>query len=350
MHNNSKLVIAIPTYNRVATLSKLLTKIIPHLNKDLSLLIIDNCSVDETSKYCLSVSDNPYIKYIKNKINVGGVVNMLKCIEFSNGDYTWLLGDDDDIDTNYLEELVENIKDHKCVGYHLVPYTRRHINVKKTKFINKKEFVNEFYDISTYNIMSTGIYKTEEVQKFLKDAYKFVNLQHSFGLFFGKILENNQCIKILSTPILLDEQIHTKRWSKFVAHIDAIESSYIIFGKDVLNKEYNIRAKQLLSIAYHSLFLKKNEGFNSKNINRIFSIFGIRSTILVLTLKTMLLFSKSFLTRYLLIYLYICIFYLQDKNQYKNRISNKLDIQDDTCLVKKMYDRISNKKSDFFTN
>lgn len=311
---------------------------------------MDNCSTDETSKYCLSILDNQYIKYIKNKVNVGGVVNMLKCIEFSNGGYTWLLGDDDDIDTNYLGELVDNINDHECVGYHLVPYTRRHVSVKKTKFINRKEFVNEFYDIATYNIMATGIYKTDIVQKFLKDAYKLVHLQHSFGLFFGKILENNQCIKILSTPILLDEQIHTKRWSKFVAHIDAIESSYIIFGKQVLSKEYSIRAKQLLFIAWHSLFLDKDEGFNAINVQRISNIFGLKSIILVSTLRTMLLFSKSFLTKYLLIYIYICIFYLKDKNQYKHKIYNKLDIKDDADLVKEMYDRISNKKNDLFTN
>lgn len=106
--------IAIPTYNRVESLAYIVEKIAPYLDKNLSLLILDNHSTDQTQRYCLEFSqEHSYIEYVRHSANVGGVVNMLRCIEVSEAKYTWLLGDDDNIEVELLPELVRLVNEKR---------------------------------------------------------------------------------------------------------------------------------------------------------------------------------------------------------------------------------------------
>ncbi len=90
--------ICISTYNRAKWLElslQNLSKIFKENIKEIEILICDNASVDETeeivSKY-LNVLD---IKYYKNKKNVGMIGNLSVTASLAQGDYIWILGDDD---------------------------------------------------------------------------------------------------------------------------------------------------------------------------------------------------------------------------------------------------------------
>lgn len=79
-----KLTIAIPTFNRNEILEKHIQFLLPQISEECTLLIIDNCSmvsVENTIGYLLSKYPLLNYKIIRNKVNIGGNANILRCVE-----------------------------------------------------------------------------------------------------------------------------------------------------------------------------------------------------------------------------------------------------------------------------
>jgi hypothetical protein len=198
--------------------------------------------------------------------------------------------------------------------------------------------------------MSSNIYNTDEAKKYLVDAYRLVYLQHAFSVLHAKILEHQRCMRIIKLPILKDEQITNKRWSKFSAHIDAIDTSYQLFGKSIIKKEYQRRKRTLFKIALLSIFSSKDEGFNSKEIKRLFGILGFLNFILPLSLCILLFFSKYKPTQYIIVYSLYMIFYYKYGSNYKYEIGSTFHISSECCITDQLLKKISSKKDNYFKN
>jgi len=107
-----KLSICIPTYNRAKFLNVCLDHLIPQISgKDsVELIVIDNASNDNTPgivKEFISKCTN--IHYYRNDMNVGYSGNQTKCIEYSNGQYTAILSDDDVYTDNLVDDILNII-------------------------------------------------------------------------------------------------------------------------------------------------------------------------------------------------------------------------------------------------
>jgi acetyltransferase-like isoleucine patch superfamily enzyme len=85
--------IAIPSYNRLPFLMGTLSSVLAQIQDGVELLVCDNCSSDGTPDYLKSIRSN--IRVFRQKENVGPDKNMLSCLELSEGQYTWILCDDD---------------------------------------------------------------------------------------------------------------------------------------------------------------------------------------------------------------------------------------------------------------
>lgn len=114
MSNKPLLTIAIPTYNRSTCLVRLLNSIINQEDDDfddLEVIICDNASTDDTPvivKNFLNKIKNS--KYYQNEQNLGMDGNFKKCFELSNGEYFWMIGDDDQIADKGLSKVLSIIK------------------------------------------------------------------------------------------------------------------------------------------------------------------------------------------------------------------------------------------------
>ena len=79
LENKYKLTIAIPTYNGEKTIENLLDSLIMQCDESVELLIVDNCSMDNTpniiNKY---KNDYSKLKYVRNDENIGPDANFLK--------------------------------------------------------------------------------------------------------------------------------------------------------------------------------------------------------------------------------------------------------------------------------
>lgn len=108
-----KISICIPTFNRAAHLTNCLNSILVNKQNttiDFEVCISDNCSTDHTEEVVRKAQLQMPIKYQKNPSNLGIPQNFLNVVAMAEGEFAWLLGDDDLLMPNAISELAQLIE------------------------------------------------------------------------------------------------------------------------------------------------------------------------------------------------------------------------------------------------
>ena len=113
-----KFTIGIPAY-KAAYLKECIDSILSQSCQDFELIIVNDASPENIKGV---VCNYQGIKYYENDVNFGAVNvvdNWNMCLSYAKGEYFILMGDDDKLDENYLEEFNSLIKKHPdCGVYH----------------------------------------------------------------------------------------------------------------------------------------------------------------------------------------------------------------------------------------
>ncbi|MBU1097695.1 MAG: glycosyltransferase [Bacteroidetes bacterium] len=115
--------ICIPTFNRAKMLSTAISSALLQSYKNIEVIVSDNNSEDDTESVCANfVRNNNKVRYIKQKENIGGLLNMKECVQsYANGEYVLVLSDDDFfIEENYIERAVNLILDNPATDFAFV--------------------------------------------------------------------------------------------------------------------------------------------------------------------------------------------------------------------------------------
>ena len=115
-----KISICIPTFNRANYLTNCLNSILlckVNSKVDFQVCVSDNCSTDETEKLVQSTQMKLNIKYYKSSENIGRVRNYMNVIDMADGEFVWLLGDDDLLLPHTVDKLNALICKHKSIDY-----------------------------------------------------------------------------------------------------------------------------------------------------------------------------------------------------------------------------------------
>lgn len=118
-----KLSVCIPTFNRANHLANCLNSIlICKLNSshDFQICVSDNHSTDNTKSIVQKISPELNIKYSRNDKNIGMVRNVLKVVSMADGDFVWIVGDDDLLMPQAIEKLYKLIDKHSDVDFFYV--------------------------------------------------------------------------------------------------------------------------------------------------------------------------------------------------------------------------------------
>jgi glycosyltransferase involved in cell wall biosynthesis len=117
----AKVSFIVPCYNLAHLLSECLNSILVQTYRDFEILIMDDCSPDNSTEIAQKFGD-PRIVYVRNEINLGHLRNYNKGIELSRGDYVWLISADDRLRCSYiLEKYVDLMEKHPEVGFVFCP-------------------------------------------------------------------------------------------------------------------------------------------------------------------------------------------------------------------------------------
>lgn len=119
--------------------------------RDFDITILDNCSTDGTQDLCLNYARQyPNLKYIKNRVNIGAVGNIIKAMESAERKWLWILGDDDNYDWSVWPEIEEALN----ADYDIVN-TCWHIGAER-----KTDYAHAFNETG---FISTSIYNTRNI-------------------------------------------------------------------------------------------------------------------------------------------------------------------------------------------
>jgi glycosyltransferase involved in cell wall biosynthesis len=113
-HGDYWLTIGIPTWNRAQYLKDNIQQILQEMEKypqlSIEILVSDNASADETQTYCKALSEKySFFSYWRNATNIGANANFQQVLEYAQGTYVWLLGDDDKIVEDCLQKISASI-------------------------------------------------------------------------------------------------------------------------------------------------------------------------------------------------------------------------------------------------
>lgn len=112
-----KISIIIPVYNAVEDLKLCVKSILENVNFDTtSVLLIDDCSNEETAQYIKTISENEKIRTIKNEENLGFIKTCNKGLETENADIYILLNSDTILPKNFSEKIIECFKSDENIG------------------------------------------------------------------------------------------------------------------------------------------------------------------------------------------------------------------------------------------
>lgn len=107
--------ICIPTYNGGENLKYNVNKLIK-MQSDFGfeVCVSDNASNDGTQEFMKDIIDKyDFVKYHRNEENYGFAYNLDYVLNMANGEYRWLLGDDDEIVEENLGKVISSLKEYK---------------------------------------------------------------------------------------------------------------------------------------------------------------------------------------------------------------------------------------------
>lgn len=166
--------IIVPAYNVEKYLEKCICSLLDQDIQDYEIIVIDDCSTDNTRRIIDSLDDKK-IKAIFKEENTGLSDTRNKGLEIASGEYILFIDSDDYVDHNVLKPLKRKIENfdkpdivymghiRECDGQSQVKYTAK---CKKEKEYGRDEYLIE--ELSNRNLSIPacfGIYKKEFLNK-----------------------------------------------------------------------------------------------------------------------------------------------------------------------------------------
>jgi glycosyltransferase involved in cell wall biosynthesis len=113
-----KVSVIVPNYNHARYLQQRVESILNQTYQDFELILLDDCSTDNSREVLLSYKENPKITQIVfNEQNSGTTFKQWnKGIEMAQGEYIWIAESDDWADPDFLEVLLHLILENPSVG------------------------------------------------------------------------------------------------------------------------------------------------------------------------------------------------------------------------------------------
>lgn len=139
----AKISVIIPCYNAGLFLNKCLESFVNQNYKDFNLILIDDCSTDNTPDLIRGWIDRNILEiiYIRNEINSGPAISRNKGIGASTGEWIAFCDSDDWYERDFLSKMVSNVESHDAdmiaCGFNVVVGNRtiKSNNISSTKVL-----------------------------------------------------------------------------------------------------------------------------------------------------------------------------------------------------------------------
>jgi len=107
--------ICIPAYNAEKTIARTLQSLIAQTYRNLEIIVVDNCSTDETASIARSFSDNRIKVYSNEEHLPSAEYNWNRCFRYPTGKYLAVFHADDIYSPDIVSRQVETFKEYPTV-------------------------------------------------------------------------------------------------------------------------------------------------------------------------------------------------------------------------------------------
>lgn len=106
--------VGIPTFNRAPSLAVALHSALAQSYPHLEVVVSDNGSTDATETTCRALTQaEPRLRYLRQNVNRGATTNFQTVLEEARGEFFMWLGDDDWIESNYVDACAEQLMNNR---------------------------------------------------------------------------------------------------------------------------------------------------------------------------------------------------------------------------------------------
>lgn len=240
----SKVSICIPTYNYGNYIAETIESVLAQNFSDFELLIIDDCSKDHTAHVVDSYArQDPRIRFIVNKVNLGMVENWNSCLAQAKGEYIkFVFGDDLLASPDAVGRMVslldnDNTVSLACSARNLIDESSRVTKIEShfnTGIMTGTDVIN-YCLANQWNLIgepSVVMFRKGQSERGFNSIYKqIVDLEMWFHL-----LEQGS-FAYINEP-LCSFRIHGQQQTRVNAeNLAALNDVFYLQG-DYLNKEY----------------------------------------------------------------------------------------------------------------
>ncbi|HXF12356.1 MAG TPA: glycosyltransferase [Terriglobales bacterium] len=113
-----KVSIVVPNYNHARYLPKRIETILRQTYQDFELILLDDCSTDDSRRVLSRYEDNPRVRLEFNDVNSGSPFKQWnRGVCLARGAYVWIAESDDYADERFLERLVPSLERDESIVY-----------------------------------------------------------------------------------------------------------------------------------------------------------------------------------------------------------------------------------------
>ena len=211
-----KISVIITTYNRRTFLEKAIESVFSQTYQNIEIIIIDDCSKDDTASFCENLKDQR-IKFYRNEHNQGCGPNRKKALEkYATGKYIIFLDDDDSFtNKDYFKAAIKMLEKNQKLSMVCAPhivYDKMHNTKTEKQFPYKQIVDNKDFFLHFGN------------EKYPKPIFSIAIIRKKALEFAGY-----QEMKILNdTTIFLRALIYGP-----MGFIDKISAQYLVHGNNI---------------------------------------------------------------------------------------------------------------------
>ena len=211
--------VIIPCYNVSKYISKCIESILNQSYKKLEIIMVDDCSTDDTCKVLEKYSlIDSRIKVLKNDNNMGAAYSRNRGFSESHGNFISFIDSDDYIDDNFYESMINKLLENNA-----------DVSVCDIKVFyeeNNKEVISKCFDgedISIINVIKSGLVASSSNKLFRRHLIK--NYHYPEGII-------NEDIPVV-IPALLN--------AKNIVYVDNTYYHYIQRNDSVQNSKFSLK-------------------------------------------------------------------------------------------------------------
>jgi len=112
----SKVSVIVPNYNHARYLPKRIESILRQSYQDFELILLDDCSTDDSRAVLSQYADDPRVRIEFNDVNSGSPFKQWnKGVSLARGEYVWIAESDDYADERLLQRLIPVLEENAAI-------------------------------------------------------------------------------------------------------------------------------------------------------------------------------------------------------------------------------------------